>query len=152
MGGTDYLGSLAEVGRAHYRGGYDTELSRIYAAEIVETVHRTSGDTQRLPGTNLDGRAAHRPGKDALDAIRCLLVGIIFWAGAASLCPAGTRTSNADTLPLESSPVMRNRMSIGPILMASSAGLILAALCFLLGSLIQGWWSVRLRPGASLAR
>ena len=27
------------------------------------------------------------------------------WAGAASFCPAGTRTSNTDTLPLESSPV-----------------------------------------------
>src|ERR1019366_6656598 len=27
------------------------------------------------------------------------------WAGAASFCPAGTRTSNTDTLPLESSPL-----------------------------------------------
>ena len=36
MGGTNYLGSLAEVGRAHYRGGYDAELSRLYAAEIIE--------------------------------------------------------------------------------------------------------------------
>jgi hypothetical protein len=35
VGGTDYLGSLAEVGRAHYRGGNDAELFRIRAAEII---------------------------------------------------------------------------------------------------------------------
>jgi hypothetical protein len=49
------------------------------------------------------------------------------WAGAASFCPTGTRTSNTDTLPLESSPVRRNRIPSGPILMVSSEALTLVA-------------------------
>ena len=42
--GTDYVGSFAEVRGAHYRRGYDSELFDILAAEVVESVHRASGD------------------------------------------------------------------------------------------------------------
>jgi hypothetical protein len=43
-GGTDYFGSFAEVRRAHYRRGYDSELFHILAAEVIEAVHCASGD------------------------------------------------------------------------------------------------------------
>ncbi len=56
-GGCDYFGGLSEVRRTHYRRGYDGELLHVLVAEIIEAVHRASGDAQRLPGTNLDGRA-----------------------------------------------------------------------------------------------
>ena len=55
-GSTDYLGSFAEERRAHYRRAYDGELFHIRAAEVVKAVHRTSGDAQGLPGTNLNRR------------------------------------------------------------------------------------------------
>jgi hypothetical protein len=57
-GGVDYFGGFSEVRGAQHRGGYDGELLRILGAEIIEAVHRASGDAQRLPGTNLDGRAS----------------------------------------------------------------------------------------------
>ena len=74
----NYFGGFSEVCGAHYRRGYDGELFHILVAEIIEAVHRASGDAQRLPGTNLDGRAVNRPGKDALDAVEHLLVGVVF--------------------------------------------------------------------------
>ena len=49
LGSTDYFGSFTEVRGAHYRRGYDDKLFYILAAEIIETVNRTSGDAQRLP-------------------------------------------------------------------------------------------------------
>ena len=52
-GGADYFGGLAEVRRPHDRRGYDGELFHILVAEIIEAVHRSSGDAQRLPGTNI---------------------------------------------------------------------------------------------------
>ena len=61
-GGVDYFGGFSEISGAHVRRGYDGELLHILGAEIVEAVHRASGDAQRLPGTNLDGRAVNRPG------------------------------------------------------------------------------------------
>ncbi len=128
-GGGDYFGGFSEVCGAHYRRGYDGELFHILVAEIIEAVHRASRDAQRLPGTNLDGRAVNRPGKDTLDTVENLLVGIVLVAGAASFCPNGTRTSNTETLPLESSPVRRNRISSGPILMVSSEALTLVVRC-----------------------
>jgi hypothetical protein len=128
-GGTDYFGSFAEVRGAHYCRGYNGELLHILAAEVIETVHRASGDAQHLPGTNLDGRAVNRPSKDALDAVEDLLVGVVLMAGAASFSPTGTRTSNTDTLPFESSFLRRNRIPSGPILMVSSEGLTLVVRC-----------------------
>ncbi len=128
-GGTDYFGSFAEVRRTHYGRGYDGELFHILAAEVIEAVYRAAGDAQRLPGTNLDGRAVNRPGKDVPDTVENLLVSVVLVAGAASFCPTGTRTSNTDTLPLESSPVRRNRIPSGPILMVSSEGLTLVVPC-----------------------
>src|SRR5450756_242966 len=68
-GSVDYFGGLAEVRGPHDRRGYDGELFHVLVAKIVEAVHRAPGDAQRLPGTNLDGRAVNRPGKDALDTI-----------------------------------------------------------------------------------
>jgi len=88
-GGTDYFGSFAEVRGAHYRRGYDGELFHILAAEVIEAVHRASGDTQRLPGTNLDGRAVNRPGEDALDAVEDLLVGVVLVGRRRQLLPDG---------------------------------------------------------------
>jgi hypothetical protein len=41
----DYFGGFSEVCGAHYRRGYDGELFHILVAEIVEMVHRASGDT-----------------------------------------------------------------------------------------------------------
>ena len=76
-GGTDHLGSLAEVCGAHYRRGYEGELFHILAAEVVETVYCAPGDAQRLSRTDPDGRAVDRPGEDALDAVEDLLVGIV---------------------------------------------------------------------------
>jgi len=77
LGSTDYFGSFTEVRGAHYRWGYDDKLFYILATEIIETVNRTSGDTQRLTWTHLDRRAVNRPGKDTLDTIEDLLVGVI---------------------------------------------------------------------------
>ena len=57
--GVDHFGSFPEIRGAHDRRRYDSELLRILVARIIETVHRASGDAQRLPGTNLDGRC-HR--------------------------------------------------------------------------------------------
>lgn len=87
MGGTDYLGSLAEVGGAHYRAGYDAELFRIHAAEIIEAVYRTAGDAKCLPGTYLDGSAVNRPGKDASDTVEDLLIGVVLVSGGHQLLP-----------------------------------------------------------------
>jgi len=86
-GGGDYFGGFSEVRGAHYRRGYDGELFHILVAEIVEAVHRASGDSQRLPGTNLDGRPVNRPGKDALDTVEDLLVGIVLVGGRCQLLP-----------------------------------------------------------------
>ena len=47
-GSVDYFGGLAEVRGTHYRRGYDGELFHILVAEIVETVHRASGDAPTL--------------------------------------------------------------------------------------------------------
>ena len=41
----DYFGGFSEVRGAHYRRGYDDELFRVLLAEIIEAVHRASGDT-----------------------------------------------------------------------------------------------------------
>src|SRR5512141_2403753 len=88
-GGIDYFGSLAEVRGAHYRGGYDGELFHILAAEVVEAVHRASGDAKCLSGTNLDGLAINRPCKDALDAVEGLLVGVVLVGRRRQLLPGG---------------------------------------------------------------
>jgi hypothetical protein len=53
------------------------------------------------------------------------------------LLPAGTRSSNADAPPLESSPVRRNRIPSGPILMVSSEGLTLIVRFSIIGSLLR---------------
>ena len=128
-GGVDYFGGFAEVRGTHYRRGYDGELFHILAAEVIEAVHSASGNAQRLPGTNLDGRAVNRPSKDALDTIEDLLVSIVLVGRRRQLLPDRTRTSNTETLPLESSPVRRNRIPSGPILMFSSEALTLIVRC-----------------------
>src|SRR5271167_2842407 len=76
-GGGEYFSGFSEVRGAHYRRAYNGELYHILFPEIIEAVHRASGDAQRLPGTNLDGRAINCPGKDALDTVENLLVGIV---------------------------------------------------------------------------
>src|SRR5205814_10609078 len=86
-GGGDYFGGFSEVCGAHYRRGYDGELFHILVAEIIEAVHRASGDAQRLPGTNLDGRAVNRPGKDAINTVEYLLVGIVLVGWRRQLLP-----------------------------------------------------------------
>lgn len=86
-GATDYFVSFAEVHGAHYRRGYYSELFRIRAAEVIEAVHRASGNAQRLTGTNLDGRAVNRPGKDALDTVEHLLVGVVLVGRRRQLLP-----------------------------------------------------------------
>jgi len=96
VGGTDYFGGFAEVRGAHYRRPYDGELSHIRAAEVIKAVHRASGDAQRLAGTNLDGRAVHRPGKDALDTVEDLLVGVVLVGRRRELLPDGDEQSLAD--------------------------------------------------------
>ena len=88
-GGIDYFGSFSEVRGAHYRRGYDGELFRILAAEIVEAVHRASGDAQCLPGTNLNRFAINRPGEDALDTVEGLLVGVVLVGRRRQLLPGG---------------------------------------------------------------
>src|SRR5215472_16956766 len=86
-GSVDYFGGLAEVCGPHDRRGYDGELFHILVAEIVEAVHRASGDAQCLPGTNLDGRAVNRPGKDALDSVEDFLIGIVLVGRRRQLLP-----------------------------------------------------------------
>ena len=86
-GGVDYFGGFSEVCGAHYRRRYDDELFHILIAEIIEAVQRAPGDAQRLPGTNLDGRAVNRPGKNALDTVEDLLVGIVLVGWCRQLLP-----------------------------------------------------------------
>jgi hypothetical protein len=76
-GCVDYFGGLAEVRGPHNRRGYDGELFHILVSAIIEAVHRAPRDAQRLPGTNLNGRAVNRPVKDALNTVEDLLVGVI---------------------------------------------------------------------------
>src|SRR5438128_7954759 len=73
--------------RPHDRRRYDGELFHILVAKIVEAGHRASGDAQRLPGTNRDGRAVNRPGKDAVDAIEDFLAGIVLMGRHCQLLP-----------------------------------------------------------------
>lgn len=87
-GGTDYFGSLTEERGAHYRRGYKGELFRIMVAEVIEAMHRTAGDTQCLPGANLDWRSVNRPSDDVLDAVEDLLVGIILVGWSRQLLPS----------------------------------------------------------------
>jgi hypothetical protein len=42
--GVYYFGSFSKVRGAHYRGRDDGELFHIFVAEIIEAVHRASGD------------------------------------------------------------------------------------------------------------
>jgi len=56
---------------------------------FIEAVHSASGDAQRLPRTNLDGPAVNRPGKDALDAVEDLLVGVVLVGRRRQLLPDG---------------------------------------------------------------
>src|SRR5580704_4269836 len=88
-GGIDYFGSFPEVRGAHYRRGYDGKLFHILAVEVIEAVHCASGDAQRLPGTNLDGRAVNRPGKNSLDTIYDFLVGVVLVRRRRQLLPSG---------------------------------------------------------------
>ena len=81
------FGGLAEVRGPHDRRRYDGELFHILVAKIVEAVHRASGDAQRLPGTNRDGRAVNRPGKDAVDAIEDFLAGVVLMGRHCQLLP-----------------------------------------------------------------
>src|ERR1700730_7748912 len=90
-GVADYFGGFSEVRRAHYRRGYDGELFHILVAEIVEAVHRASGNTQRLSGTNLDGCAVNRPGKHSLDAVEDLFVGVVLVSRSRQLLPSGDK-------------------------------------------------------------
>jgi hypothetical protein len=99
-GGTDYFGSFTEVRGAHYRRSYDGELFRIIAAEVIEAVHRTSGDAQRLPGANLDGRSVNRPGKDALDAVENLLVSIVLVSRRRQFLPGGDENLEHGSAPV----------------------------------------------------
>src|SRR5215472_15967177 len=85
----DYFGGFSEVRRAHDRRGYDGQLLDVLAAEVIEAMHRASRDAQRLPGTNLDGRAVHRPSKDALDTVKHLLVGVVLVGWCRQLLPGG---------------------------------------------------------------
>ena len=84
-GVADYFGGFSEVRRIHYRRGYDGELFRIFVAEIVEAVYRSAGNTQRLSGTNLDRCAVNRPGKDSLDAVEDLFVGVVLMSRSRQL-------------------------------------------------------------------
>jgi len=88
-GGVDYFGGLAEVRGPHNRRGYDGELFHILVSEIIEAVHRASRDAECLPGTNLDGRAVNRPGKDALNTVEDLLVGVVLVGRRRQLLPGG---------------------------------------------------------------
>jgi len=54
-------------------------------------VHRASGDAQRLPGTNLDGCAVNRPGKDSLDAVEDLFVGVVLVSRSRQLLASGDK-------------------------------------------------------------
>jgi hypothetical protein len=134
-GGTNYFGRFAEVGRAHYRRGYDGELLRVLAAEAVKTVHRASGDAQRLSGTDLDWLAVNRPGKDAGDTVQHLLVCVVLVRRRRQLLPGGDEYFKYRNAALESSPVRRNRIPTGPILMFSSEGLTLVVRCCIIGRL-----------------
>ena len=136
-GSTDYLGSFAEVRWTHDRRGYDSELLHILGAKVIETVHHASGDAQRLAGTNLNGRAVNRPGKNALDTVEDLLVGIVLVGRRRQLLSNGDENLEYGQPPLESSPVRRNRISNGPILMVSSEGLTLIVTCCIIGSLMK---------------
>ena len=88
-GGIDYFSSFAEVRGPHDRRGYEGELFRILAAEVIETVHRPSWDAQRLPRTNLDGRPVNRPGKDTFDTVQDLLVRVVLVGRCRQLLPGG---------------------------------------------------------------
>jgi hypothetical protein len=65
------------------------ELLRVLAAEVVKTVHRASGDAQRLSGTDLDWLAVNRPGKDARDTLQHLLVCVVLVRRRRQLLPGG---------------------------------------------------------------
>src|SRR5215467_10118796 len=85
----DYFGGFSEVRRAHNRRRYDGQLLDVLVAEIIEAMYRTSRDAQRLPRTNLDGRAVHRPSKDTLDTVEHLLVGVVLMGRCRQLLPDG---------------------------------------------------------------
>ena len=95
-GGIDCLSRFLEVCGAHYRRGYDGELFHILIAEIIEAMYRAARDAQGLPGTNLDGLAVDRPGKDALDTVEDLLVGVVLVGRRRELLPDGDEQSLAD--------------------------------------------------------
>jgi hypothetical protein len=86
-GGGDDFGGFSEVCGTHYRGRDDGELFHIFVAEIIEAVHHASGNAQRLPGTNLDGRAVNRLGKHTLDTVEDLLIGIVLVGRRRQLLP-----------------------------------------------------------------
>jgi hypothetical protein len=88
-GRTDYFSGFAEVCGPHYRRGYEGELLHVLAAQVIETVHRPTWDAQRLPWTNRDGRAVNRPGKDTLDTVKDLLVGVVLISRRRQFLPDG---------------------------------------------------------------
>ena len=49
-GGTDEFSRFAEICGTHYRRGYDGELFRVLAAEVIKAVHHAPGDAQHLTG------------------------------------------------------------------------------------------------------
>ena len=79
--------AFAEICGTHYRRGYDGELFRVLAAEVIKAVHHASGDAQHLTGADLDGRAVNRPGQDALDTVENLLVGVVLVGRRCKLLP-----------------------------------------------------------------
>jgi len=87
--GADQFSSFAEVRGADDRRGYDGKLLHILTAEVIEAVHRASGDAQRLPRPHLDGSAVNRPSQDALDTVKDLLVAVVLVRGRRQLLSPG---------------------------------------------------------------
>jgi hypothetical protein len=80
----NYCSSFTEVLWPHNCWRYKDQLFHILASEVIEAVHRATGNAQRLPGADLNGGSVNRPSQDAFNPVKGLLIGFVLWAGAIS--------------------------------------------------------------------
>src|SRR3954452_23678209 len=69
--------NLVEVFGAEQSGGDDAKYLRVNVAVVVEVVHRSTADAQRVAWSHVNGCAVNRPGRNALEAVHRLFEAIM---------------------------------------------------------------------------
>ena len=81
---------------------------------VCEPMDRAPRDAQRLPRPHLDRHAIDGPGRDPLQPVERLLVGLVTMWERGEPGPGPDGHIEDAALPLDSAPVTRNRIWVTP--------------------------------------